>query len=87
MVLLGEQIKGRKNVKKDSPYPQSDIVKYKDFQRAENKVDSTWLQFMNEKDKAKKKNLVVEYLNARMELDKETEKLCPPKDKILDGGL
>ncbi len=82
MVLLGEQIKGRKNVKKDSPYPQSDIVKYKDFQRAENKMDGIYIEFLNTKDEAKKEILRDKYAEAYKKWIKEAKKLSEKGKEI-----
>ncbi len=65
----------REKFKGESPYPTSEMVSYKDFQRAGNKKDSVAIKYMNEKDELKKKLIAKEYIEAFDNWIKEAKKL------------
>ena len=58
---------------KESPYPQADITKYKNFQRAENKANEIAIRLMAEKNKIKKKSIRKELVKALKNLEKEAK--------------
>ena len=62
-------------IKKESPYPQSDTTKYKDFERGKNKLDEIAIRAMNEKDKKKKKLIWDEYFKTLKNVAKMARKL------------